>query len=108
MTGAGPGIQTVAESIAAALCWLARFKTSLPATDGGRRIGSKVESFWHTKTCRYCPVDAAVLMRQIEEANKRFEADGSDQRFKQRSPKDRTRAVLEAQEEPWYDAVTRG
>lgn len=97
-----------AETAAASLCWLARFKlTPINGTPGGARIASKVESFWHAKPCRFCAVPMPELLASVEAANRSLAGSDTLRAFN-RLPRDaRTAKVREAQEEPWYDQLTR-
>lgn len=109
-----PDVVSPAESAAASLCWLARFKlrAKYHGDKGIERIGVKVDQFWHDKPCRYCKVPMEELMTRINRAN----ADlldplgrpiGAALAFNRLSPAARTQRVREAQEENWLDELTR-
>lgn len=106
-----PDVVSPAEAIAASLCWLSRFKlNSIRAEPGGARIASKVENYWHDRTCRYCDTPAPELMARINRANAALDIEEDERSlraFKQLPPKARAARVREAQEVPWYDEITR-
>lgn len=99
---------TVAEVIAASLCWLDRFKLTRATTAGGAsRAQAQIESYWHATTCRYCPVKMEELMAKIVAETGRPEWEKREAEFKRLDRKARAARVREAQEEPWYEAATR-
>lgn len=105
-------VATPAETVAASCCWLARFKMAptIGADEGGRRIVTKVESYWHNKACRYCRTPLEELMAKIEAANREFATTEEGKRalssFRHLPEKARTAKVREAQEAPWYDDLS--
>lgn len=107
-----PSVVSPAELAAASLCWLSRFKSALPDGPGTARIADKVESYWHNKPCRYCPVKAEALMLAINGAwedlyDERGNPTVTLTAFEALKPNARTAKVREAQEETWYDEIAR-
>lgn len=104
----GVTVGSPAESAAASLCWLARFKVRahFHGDRGIDRIGSKVDQYWHDKPCRFCRVPMDELMTMIEAANASLPPE-TVQAFARLDRNVRTAKVREAQEESWLDELTR-
>lgn len=91
---------TPAAIAAASVCWLARWR--------GDHVGSVSArvTFWHPGTCRFC---AEPLEKLLEIARQAAELpQGTMADWHRLPPPARLARIREAQEEAWWDAVTKG
>lgn len=97
-----------AETVAASLCWLARFKVRqhFHGDRGTDRIGSQVDQFWHNKPCRFCTIDMDTLIAAVNASNAAM-TEEQRRSFERLDRSAKTAKVREAQEESWLDELTR-
>lgn len=84
---------SIAESVAASVCWLARFRHGEIAA-----VANGV-SYWHKRACRFCetPMDELIALADLS----RIPAE--ELKAWERLPaKARAARVYEAQEDPWW------
>ena len=93
MTLEQPKYLPVAETIAAAICYLERFKSGIGPVES--RAG-----YWHKRTCRFCTVPMAELLElsRLERCDP-----GQVKQWEHMPRKARAARIYEAQEDPWWN-----
>lgn len=94
-----------AESIAASLCWLARFQHGDLAKSVGGDIGAAINKgvgYWHRAGCRFCAKPMEELLTKYGTGNI---APGAMGEFMALERKARAARIREAQEVPWYEQL---
>jgi hypothetical protein len=91
---------TPAEAVAAALCWLARFRHGAlgSAYEGVMEAGG----YWHKANCRFCDLAPDVLIAAYNIT--RVDADAL-KAFNALPRPARAARIREAQEVPWYESL---
>jgi hypothetical protein len=90
---------SVAEAVAAGICWLARWQTARPdfRVDLGKGVG-----FYHRDGCRFCAMSPDELLT-LSDLSKFSNAQLTS--WAKASRKTRAARIYEAQGEPWWEGV---
>lgn len=111
MTDRPPPSYSVAEIVAASICYLARWhsRSALHGHAGVEiptlQVTERVESFWHRKRCRFCNLDKEPLLEIARRS--RHIPPAVLATWNDLSKPARLARISEAQEPPWWDEVTR-